>query len=331
MNPRTSTPDLADRLLRLLRPHLSAPISVSRLLSELKVELPQLTASIAETKKWGYRLQQSETEIRLLSCPDLLNDIEIPHYLTTQSIGRTVHAFQSVQSTNDLAIKLAEEGQPHGAIVVADRQTAGRGRHDRQWHSPAGLGVYVSIILRPNIPPTMAPPMSIVAALALAEVFDGYCPDQTQIKWPNDVLIMGRKAAGILTQLSADQDQVDHIIVGVGININHQESDFPQELSSLATSLRCATGKKHSRVRILAEFLHQLESEYIRYTKEGLAPSQGRLRRFSSLIGRRINLMSGHNRMEAEVLDIDTEGRLVIKTEDGTKAVTSGEVTIVKE
>lgn len=331
MTPHSNTADLADRLLRLLRQQVSTPMPIEQLASELNSRHDQVHASTATIQEWGYRLKINESEITLESCPDLLNDIEIPYYLKTESFGQTIHAFKTVQSTNDMAVRLAEDGCPHGTIVVADQQTAGHGRHGRQWHSAPGDGVYVSIILRPKISPSKAASITIMTALALADTLTAYCPEQTKIKWPNDVLLDGRKIAGILAQLSADEDRVNHIVVGVGININHRQSDFPPELSSLATSLHIATGKTHSRPQVLAEFLYHLESEYSRYIIDGLAPVQERLRRLSSLIGRHIKLASGRHVIEAEVLDIDTDGRLVIRTDEGIRAVTSGEVTIVKE
>ena len=331
MNSPKDTTDIADRLLRRLRPLVSTPVQLDQLTSELGVGHDEIQTSIAKIKEWGYGISISGTEITLETCPDLLNDIEIPHFLKSNEIGRTIHTFMVVQSTNDIATKLAENGCPHGTIVVADQQTAGRGRRDRQWHSIGGVGIYVSIVLRPDIAPAKTPPMTIMTALALADTLAAHCPGQTQIKWPNDVLLGGRKVAGILAQLSADGDRVNHIVVGVGINVNHVGSDFPPELSSLVTSLGIATGKKYHRSKILAEFLGRLETEYGRYIVEGLGPCRDRLRQYSSLIGRHIQLASGRRIIDAEVLDIDSDGRLVIQTDEGTKAVTSGEVTIVKK
>ena len=166
-------------------------------------------------------------------------------------IGHQVHAYQSVKSTNDIAVRLAESGAPDGTIVTAEQQTGGRGRFGRVWHSPSGCGVYLSVILRPTLHPEQAPGMSIMTALALAETLSEYLPGKIQIKWPNDVLISGKKTAGILTKLSADHKRISYVVIGVGININHRSENFPDELKPIATSVRIGLRRKCDRVALL--------------------------------------------------------------------------------
>ena len=170
-----------------------------------------------------------------------------------------------------------------------------------------------------------------MTALALADTIEAYCPDQTKIKWPNDVLISGRKVAGILTELAAEGRRIEHVVIGVGINVNHQAEDFPSELRPTATSLRRATRRKQSRVELLQKFLVRLEKEYNGYKKRGLRTSRTRLRWYSSLMGHQVKLALGRRIIEGRVLDFDLDGSLILRTEQARVTLCSGEVTVVKE
>lgn len=251
--------------------------------------------------------------------------------LGTQTIGSVVQVHQCIPSTNLLAYQLAQEGAVDGTIVIAEQQTAGRGRFDRTWHSPEGAGLYLSIILRPNFPTSQAPGVTIMTAVALADTLVGYSPLAVQIKWPNDVLLGGLKIAGILAEVTANQAKmVDSLIVGVGINVNHQAHDFPEELRSIATSLRSVTGSMVNRLDLLTSFLQRFQTEYDLYQADGLAPMIDRVRLYSSLSGRRVRLEIGRRITEGLVVDIDEQGCLVMEIDGRRQVVSSGEVTIAK-
>ena len=325
---------LAERLLEKIRSKPKSFISLAELSRKLKVDTAQVASAVKVLNSWGYQVVIQRDHVALLGAPDTLIDVEIRHKLKTRLIGRHIHAFSSVQSTNDIAMDLAESGAPEGTIVTAEQQTKGRGRFGRTWFSEPGHGIYLSFILRPKLNPEKAPALSIMTAVALADTLSGYLPARVRIKWPNDVLIGRkrlRKTAGILTELSADRNRINHVVIGVGINVNHGTSDFPPEIKEIATSVRRALRRKVPRVELLQKFLANLEKEYHSYLKHGLKKSHSRIRRYSSLIGHSVELVSGKHITKGKVLDINTDGALVMEVDGQVRTVIAGEVTVVKD
>ncbi len=200
----------------------------------------------------GYRIDAVPARgYRLVGVPDRLTSLELAPLLSTRELGRTIHHHESLGSTNEVAFRLAQDGAEHGEVVVAEQQTAGKGRRGRVWVSPPGLNLYFSAILRPELPPQRAPELTLVAAVALAEALREF-GTEAAIKWPNDVQIEGRKVAGILTELSAEPERVHFVVVGVGVNLNSQAGHFPEELREVATSLALAKGERVSRSHFTA-------------------------------------------------------------------------------
>jgi BirA family biotin operon repressor/biotin-[acetyl-CoA-carboxylase] ligase len=325
---------LAERLLKRIRQKPRFFISLTALARSLKVKPPDIETAARVLASWGYRIRIRSERVVFLGAPDSLIDTEIKHKLKTKYIGQYVHAYSSVKSTNDIADELAESGAPEGTLVTAEQQTGGRGRLGRSWHSEPGNGIYLSLILRPKLNSAKAPALSIVAAVALADAISTYLPRRVRIKWPNDVLIGRkrlRKTAGILTELSGEQKKINHVIIGVGINVNHGLDDFPDDIKPLATSLRRALRRKVRRVELLQKFLANLEKEYTAYLKRGLKKSHSKIRRYSSLIGHTIKLASGKHITEGKVVDIDADGCLVLEVDGTLQTVIAGEVTVVKD
>ncbi len=323
---------LADKLLAALRKKAKQSFSESRLTKELKAPSEHIHAAAKLLKEWGYEIHKNAMGAYIFnSAPDSITATEIAHGLKTKVIGRVAHSYRTVKSTNDIATQLAEHGAKEGTIVTAEMQTKGRGRLGRTWHSPEGMGIYLSIILRPKFLPEDAPGISLMTALALADTFSHYCPNEIGIKWPNDLFIHGKKAAGILTELSAERGTINYLVVGVGMNINHASQDFPAELRATATSLRRFLKRKVDRLAVLRLFLLNFEKEYARYAKERLKPSQKRLRRYSTLLKKRITLDSGKQRIEGTCVDIDQNGSLILQVNSERMIISSGEITVVKE
>ena len=330
--PSPDLEQLADRLIALVRAKPGVHVPWDKLTAKLACDDNTLRRAVELAAAWDYKLKvRAKLGVAFVAPPDALIPAEILHTLRAKRLGRTPYTFKTVQSTNDLASQYAETGAPEGTIVTAEQQTKGRGRLGRIWFSPAGTGIYLSVILRPDLPPPGAPGLSVMAALALAETLVPYEPGLVQIKWPNDVLINGRKTAGILTELSAERRTVNHVVIGVGINVNQQPGMFPPEIRPLATSLRRELRHKVDRPALLRAFLYQLEREYDLYLKSRLKKSHARLCRYSSLINHQITIQSGHTRTSGLVTDIDLDGRLVLKTDTGIETITAGEVTVVKE
>jgi BirA family biotin operon repressor/biotin-[acetyl-CoA-carboxylase] ligase len=322
----------ADELIDHIRRRPDHFFKWERLAAKLMVDQAQLERIVKIVSDWEYRLKiRKNLGVAFVAPPDLLTNTEIDYKLKTAWLGRTVYSFRSVKSTNDVAVKMIEKGAPEGAIVTADEQTKGRGRFTREWHSPPGAGIYLSIILRPALRPEDAPGIAIMTAVALADTIAHYRPGLVQIKWPNDVWINGRKTAGILTELSAEKNKIHHVVVGVGINVNHQAGDFPEELRKIATSVRRELRRKVDRVELLRLFLYNFEREYHKYLRYRLKQSHAKIRRYSALIGHEITLAFGKNTKTGLVKDIDRNGCMILQTETGIQTITAGEVTVVKE
>lgn len=323
--------DLADALLLRIRKKTGVPIPREKLTAGLKIDLPTLDAAVKLLASCDYRIRASRKTITYVSAPDSLTATEISFGLKTEKFGRTVYAHNSVKSTNDIALALADDGAPEGTIVTAEQQTRGRGRLGRSWFSPAGVNVYISIILRPKFQPEQAPALSIIAAVALADTVSEFVPGDVRIKWPNDLMIGRRKTAGILTELSAEKGKINHVVAGIGINVNQGVGSFPEDIRDSATSLRRAVKRKINRVELVQKFLARFEKEYKTYCRYGLRKQLPRIRKYSYLIGKTISVKSGRIKLSGKAIDIDVQGRLVIDTGSEQTHLSAGEVTIVKE
>jgi BirA family biotin operon repressor/biotin-[acetyl-CoA-carboxylase] ligase len=324
--------DLSDRVLKTLRGRSSGRFTLDQLSRKNKCEKSDIVFAINLLRQTGYEIKADrQKRFRLVSAPDIMLAAEITHGLKTKLIGRTVYAYKSVQSTNSLASQLAEVKAPEGSIVVAESQTKGRGRLGRSWHSPESAGIYLSIILYPDIDPATAPGLSLMTAVSLAETISAYKPKTLHIKWPNDCLVNGRKVAGILTELSADVGTINHVIVGVGINVNHRRRDFPPEISRIATSLRAELKKPVHRVEFLRLFLANFEKDYIRFKKSGLLLHRKKALQYSNLIGRKVRLDMSGKIISGKAIDIDKYGSLVLETPEGRQSFNAGEVTVLKK
>ncbi|MBN2398689.1 MAG: biotin--[acetyl-CoA-carboxylase] ligase, partial [Deltaproteobacteria bacterium] len=234
----------------------------------------------------------------------------------------------TIDSTNTHAAVLAAGGAREGEAVIADCQTAGRGRlRGRVWHSPPGRNLYTSVILRPPIPTASAPGLTLVAGVAVAELLGGYCP--VSLKWPNDVLAGGRKISGILTEMRSTGSRVDFVVVGIGINVNMDPADFREELRPLSTSLKEQASKEISRLDLTAGLYRLLERWYRSFIEEGLRPVRDRWLECSGMVGKTVEVTDGDIRRRGRCRGIDDEGMLLLVDEENrTVPVRSGDVVI---
>jgi BirA family biotin operon repressor/biotin-[acetyl-CoA-carboxylase] ligase len=323
---RFSLPD--DLLLQLRKS--GKPVAITALAKRYKVDSSAIEQVIASIASWGYHLKRTKETVQFVEAPDILSATEIGYGLKTRLIGKQVHSYRSLKSTNDLAADLAEHGAPEGTVVTSEEQTKGRGRLGRVWHSAAHNGIYVSILLRPDIRPDQAPGISIMTSLALLEAFASFTKKPLAIKWPNDLLLSGKKVAGILTELNADRGKINHVIVGVGINVNHDRDDFPETLIERATSLKLANGKPARRVELLKEFLRCFEKQYARYLRSGLKSAHASLKKHSSLLGKEVTIRSGDSSQTGRAIDITANGELVLDHDGARIVIAAGEVTVAK-
>jgi BirA family biotin operon repressor/biotin-[acetyl-CoA-carboxylase] ligase len=294
-------------------------VSGQVLCDKLDVPRAELLKRIDSLRTRGYVIQASGGRgYRLSQIPDVLGEAQIAPLLANGELGRRIHAFAELESTNDEAHRLAEAGALHGEVVVAEEQSKGRGRKGRVWLAPKGLGLTMSVILRPSLPPQRAPELTIVAAVAVCEAARELGAEQARIKWPNDLECNGRKLAGLLTELRAEGDRIRHVVLGIGLNVSLEAGDLPEELRDRATSLLIETGVKTARPLVCASLLEHLENWLNLHETEGFAAVSERWRELSSTLGRRVRVEAEANSFEGEAVDLDADGALLVRDSSGS-------------
>jgi BirA family transcriptional regulator, biotin operon repressor / biotin---[acetyl-CoA-carboxylase] ligase len=308
---------MKDKILRIFKEAGNQFVSGEQLSKELNCSRTAVWKHIEELRKEGYIFEAArKSGYRLESTPDMPFPEEIKNGLKTCFIGRSVYYLPTVKSTQAQAHQVAAEGAEDGALVIADQQVGGKGRLGRVWHSPSGTGIWMSLLLRPKLELQQCPQLTLVAAVAVVEAIRNYTGLPVTIKWPNDILLHGKKLCGILTELNAEANVVNYIIIGIGINVN--TPSFPDELRSVATSLRIAGAQEFSRVQLVQRILECFESLYVSYLEEGFAAIKERWESYAISIGQRIIARQIHGTVEGLALGIDQDGSLLIKKEDGT-------------
>lgn len=266
---------------------------------------------------------------RLVGIPDRLYGQEIAHGLDTECLGRTVYYYESIGSTNREARALASGGAPHGSLVVAEEQTGGKGRQGKGWFSPRGMGIWCSLVLRPDIPPAEASPVTLLAAVAAASAMEKAAGVSPGIKWPNDILADGRKICGILTEMSAEMERVNFLVVGTGINVNTPPESFPEEVRDMATSLRAVKGGDVSRAALLRQYLREFEHYYRVWLDDGFKPVLDEWKRRCVTLDRPVLVKSSRESWEGWAEDVDPDGALVLRLKDGSRRrFLAGEVSL---
>jgi BirA family biotin operon repressor/biotin-[acetyl-CoA-carboxylase] ligase len=274
----------------------------------------------------GYRIDAIPARgYRLMGVPDRLGELELRPLINTHEIGHALHWFSEVGSTNDVARALAEEGAAHGEVVIAESQTAGRGRRGRAWISPPGRNIYLSVILRPDLPPVRAPELTLLSSVALCQAVR-HAGVPADIKWPNDLMVHGRKVAGVLTEMAAEVDQVQWVVLGVGINVNARAEDFPPELRGSATSLCLERGQPVPRALLASAVLGALEEWLDRHAAEGFGPVRAAWKEMSETLGREVRVRSPGHDVEGVAEDVDEIGALIVRTRAGRERVLAGDV-----
>jgi len=316
-----------DALLTLLADNPMIVISGQRIAREMGVARSSVWAWTQKLRALGVRVKGSPgTGYRIERIPDVLCPTLLRRQLRRSAFGKRVHHFFKTGSTNDIAFDLGQAAEPHGALVVAEEQTAGRGRAGRSWHSEKASGVYMSLLLRPALSPMHAPLLTLLSGLALRDAVleeTGLAPD---LRWPNDLLMAGKKCGGILTEMHAEPDRVHFVVVGIGVNVNH--SALPPEIAGIATSLRMVTGKTYSRLQVLVRLLRKLEGYYNLFLTEGPAPIVKRFNEVSSFArGKRVRITTPLGSYLARTQGLEPHGLLRVRRDDGRMdTVISGDV-----
>lgn len=315
-------------ILKLLR-EAEDYVSGQQICEQFDVSRTAVWKVIKQLQDEGYQIEAVRNRgYRIVDVPDVMMKEELESRMRTKWAGRNVFYYPETDSTNLRIRQLGDEGAPHGTLAVADMQTAGRGRRGRIWESPAGSSIYMSLLLRPDLMPGAAPGLTLVMACSVAEgIMD--CEDvKVQIKWPNDVIINGKKLAGILTEMSSQIDYIDHVVIGIGINVNM--TGFPENIRETATSLRIETGHKVKRAPLIAAVMRRFEENYEIFLKTG--DMSGLAEKYSRMlvnIGREVLVIGANEQYKAYALGIDRDGELLVRREDGAEEkVYAGEVSV---
>ena len=273
---------------------------------------------IEELRREGFELEAVRRKgYRIVKTPEKITADELRLGLTTKFIGKNLHYEETVESTQKIAHRLAYEHAPEGTVIIAEEQVSGRGRMDRRWHSPKYTGIWMSIILRPSIPLPKAPQLTLLTAVAIVQAIEELTGLLPEIKWPNDILLKGKKVTGILTELEAEADRINSIIIGIGINVNQTQEDFPKELEQIATSLLLEKGEKVSRADLIKGIFTNLEKLYLLYIDEGFLPIKLLWESYAISIGRKITARTLSNSIIGIATGITDDGVLMIEDEQG--------------
>jgi BirA family transcriptional regulator, biotin operon repressor / biotin---[acetyl-CoA-carboxylase] ligase len=327
----TQTDTRLGRIVRLLNDYATVVVSGTKIADEIGTNRSEVWRLIQQLRGLGVAIEgHPATGYRLATMPDLLLPEILAPLVRSTIFSQNIHHYFKVGSTNTIAMHAASEGASEGTVFLAEQQTAGRGRGGHAWHSVQSSGIYCSVVLRPVLPPSEVLILSLAAALAVHSAVQSEDPKvPVDLKWPNDLLIAGQKFCGVLTEMNAEATRVRHIVVGIGINANHES--FPAELRPIATSLRLASGKVWSRVELCAALLKSLDREY-RALLEKPDARESVLKRFqersSSVRDRKVFVTQDNGGFEGTTYGLDARGFLQVRTLEGLRVVLSGTVQL---
>ena len=322
---------MRSQILNLLKQSGNDFLSGEDLAERLNVSRTAIWKHINALRDSGYDIESvPRSGYRLINSPDLLSAEEISTALSTKILGSTIKYFTSTDSTNNQAKKLAMQGATDGTIVISEEQLGGRGRLSRMFFSPKYKGIWFSVILRPKFLPQEAPKCTLLAAVAIAKAIDEATGIKVGIKWPNDILYNGKKIVGILTEMNAEMDCVNYIVIGMGINVNITFDEMPDDIKETATSLKQIAKKDISRLKLLTSILSNLEELYLTIQERGFAPIFDEWRKYSITLNQHIKVIGVNDSetFEGVAVDIDNDGALLVKTNGQIKRVLAGDVSI---
>jgi BirA family biotin operon repressor/biotin-[acetyl-CoA-carboxylase] ligase len=318
-------------------------VSGAQLAEQLAISRAAIWSRIEELRQAGYEIEAGpHFGYRLVNSPDALHADDLLAHLADGPagqgtsvppgiIGRDIRVFKETTSTNDVVEKLARDGVKEGVVVFAESQTRGRGRLGRKWISPAHKGLWFSILLRPVLRPQEMTQLTVASATALRRAIIAETGLRPEIKWPNDLLINGKKVAGILTELSAESDRVKHIILGIGVDVNVDAGELPPEVRPLATSLKIEAGAEIPRVELAAQIIRELDRDYARICAGKFAEVADEWEAGCATIGRNVTVQMGDRKICGRAESLDDDGALLVRTEHGhLERVIGGDVTLEK-
>ncbi len=317
-------------LLKRLQAAGNEPLSGQQIADELNISRTAIWKHINQLKEEGYEIETIRKKGYILKqAANNLDPAKIKALLETTHFGHTIFYEEVLESTQPTAHRLAQEGAKEGTLVICEEQTAGRGRMMREWQSQKGKGIWMSVILRPDVPTHKAPQFTLVAAVAVARGIEDVTGVRPAIKWPNDLLINGLKCTGILTEMQSEPDLVNALIMGIGINVNHEQQDFPEEIQGIATSLKLQAKKEIDRAQLTARILFYLEHYSAEYVIEGFENIKKQWESYSCTLGQRIKATTLRDVLIGEAVEITDDGVLKIKLDNGEiKGVYSADISL---
>ena len=321
--------EIKKKIVGALRRKSSGFMSGEEISSALGFSRASVWKYITKLREKGYDIEAStHLGYRLKASPDKLYGHEIATGLKARVFGhKLIYHHESISSTNDSAYILAEDGAPEGTLVVAESQTKGKGRMSRQWVSPKGGGIYMSLILRPDAEADEIPAITLIAASAVARALKKICGMDAEVKWPNDILLSGKKLCGILTEIKAQPDRVDFLVLGIGVNVNTSADKLPPE----ATSIKEYLGRDAGRLDLVRQMLLDLEDVYSVFRRRGFSALRDECKKLSSVLGKKVRIEEHRRLITGTAVDIDEKGALMIKGDDGVlQRVFSGDVVLCR-
>lgn len=322
-----------NKLIEILSKHQGQYVSGQKLSEALNISRSAIWKHMKNLAQAGYQIDaKSRVGYRIISGPNQLNEYTLKWGLKTSWLGKTLIHKPTTISTQSDAHQLARNNAKHGTIIIADQQTGGVGRRKRPWHSAEEKGIWMSMILRPDLLPYQAPQLTLLTATVLADVIQRLTDLKPKIKWPNDILINHKKAAGILTEMQAEQDEIDYVIIGIGLNINQQRNDLPTDLQEIATSIAIETNQEWSLVLFVQEILQTFEDQYHKYVTNGFDKIKDQWERYGYKIGEKVWIKQTDQYEQATFLGIAEDGALLIENTPGDiHKVYSAEIDWLKE
>lgn len=315
-------------ILKMLR-ETEGYVSGQELCNKFGVSRTAIWKVINQLKEQGYVIDSVQNKgYHITEAPDVMTEEELQSCRKTKWAGQEIAYFDEIDSTNIKAKELAEQGYPNGTLVVADQQVSGRGRRGRSWESPSGIGIFMTLMLKPEINPNNASMLTLVAALAVAKAIKEVTGLDAQIKWPNDIVINGKKICGILTEMSAQFDYINHIVIGIGINVHNEV--FSDEIAHMASSLLLESqGKKFRRAEIIEKILEYFEEYYEIYLEtEDLTALTGEYNKILVNMNKPVRVLDPKDEFEGKAMGITAKGELIVDTWESRKLVSSGEVSV---
>lgn len=309
------------------------PLSGAELSRRIGVSRSAVWKAVGALRDSGVPVRSLQSRGYLLgACTNMILPPRISSLVTPSRIGKHVIYRLETVSTNGDAVRLAEEGAPEGTVVIADAQSGGKGRLGRTWESPAGCNLYSSFVVRPPVPPHHATHLTFLAALAVFDAIESVAAIRPSLKWPNDLLIGGRKCAGLLNEMSAESDRIRYVVLGIGVNLNMSPADFPGDLRQPATSLSIETGREVDRTLFAARLIEALDRWYGCYLEHGFDPVRSAWVERSWTIGKRVRVTYDEQRgVTGRAVGIDEVGALLIRADSGgEERVLAGDVTILE-